>query len=65
MIDGIVTNRLKLESEEKELWSKYFKDISKSKHSSEAGFYIIFEWPLKPKHTIESILRRCKLEIPI
>ena len=34
MIDRVVTNRLKLDSEEKELWTKYFKDISKSSHSS-------------------------------
>ena len=33
--------------------------------SSEAGFYIIFEWPLKPKHTIESIIRRTNPITPI
>ena len=65
MIDKIVSGRLGLVNEEKEIWTKYFKDISKSDHNSEAGFYIIFEWPLKAKHTIESILKKANLKVQV
>lgn len=65
MLDRVVNDRLKLKDEESLAWRTYFKELSKREASSEAGFYIIFEWPLKPKHTIEAMLERMEYKGPI
>lgn len=43
----------------------YLKELGQRETASEVGFYIIFEWPLKTKHTIESIIKRMNFQKPI
>ena len=57
MVNSILINRLKIPDHEQEDWREYFYNVNSQNESSQIGFYKLFEWPLRPKVTIEEMIR--------
>lgn len=57
ILNRVVSGRLKLENEEKEVWAKYYLKISQITPNSERAFFKIFLFPRFGAHeSIEMIL---------
>ena len=64
-IDRILSNRLRLQEDEKNAWRIYLKHVVSVDNTSEGGFYNIFQWPLQPVRSIEEIIKSIKPKIKI
>ena len=64
LINYFVAQRSKT-GEESEVWKSYYRSIASMGKTSQSAMYICFEWPLRPKVSIESILRATHSSTPI